>query len=115
LAGVSLWRRRHPIRSADDVAEAASTTTRRPPIVPLFVVLFFVAMAIRSADWLDADQLRTVKFVETGLLAMGLFALGTGVDVAKLRAVGGRPLALGLASWALVAAVSLAAVSLAGT
>lgn len=45
---------------------------------------------------------------------MGLVGLGSNVDLRKLRAVGGRPLALGLGSWALVAIVALGAVQLSG-
>jgi uncharacterized membrane protein YadS len=48
------------------------------------------------------------------LLGMGLVGLGSNVDLRKLKAVGGTPLVLGLASWALVALVSLAAVKLSG-
>ncbi len=83
--------------------------------LPLFIVLFLAAVALRSTGWLNTRQLADIQWWETMLLAVGLFGLGTGVDLAKLRAVGGRPLVAGLISWALVAAVSLAAVSLAGT
>ena len=58
--------------------------------------------------------LRHVKDAETILLGMGLVGLGSNVDLRKLRAVGGRPLALALCSWALVALVSLGAVKLSG-
>ncbi len=92
---------------------APVTASKRPPPLPLFVVLFLVAVAVRSAAGLSPLTLARLKNVETFLLAMGLFGLGTGVDVRKLRAVGRRPLVLGLVSWALVAAVSLAAVTLA--
>ena len=37
------------------------------------------------------------------LLAAGLFALGTGVRIAKLRKVGPRPFLLGLGSWVVIA------------
>ena len=47
--------------------------------------------------------------IEQALLTAGMFGLGCGVAFARLRRLGGRPLALGLASWALVAAVALAA------
>lgn len=92
---------------------ARRTAATRPAPLPLFVVLFLVAIAVRSAAGLSPLTLARLKNVETFLLAMGLFGLGTGVDVRTLRAVGRRPLVLGLVSWALVAAVSLAAVTLA--
>jgi uncharacterized membrane protein YadS len=53
------------------------------------------------------DDLRTV------LLGMALFALGTRVNVGRLRQIGARPLVLGLASWLLIAVVAYAGVRLA--
>jgi uncharacterized membrane protein YadS len=44
---------------------------------------------------------------------MALFALGTRVNVGRLRQLGARPLALGLASWLLIAVVAYAGVRLA--
>ena len=87
---------------------------RRPPLLPLFIVLFLVAVAIRSTGVLSTPVLGHLKDLETLLLGMGLFGLGCNVDVRRLRKVGGRPLALGLLAWVLVAAVSLVAVSVAG-
>jgi len=107
LAGVALSARRRldPQRLA---------SAKRPPLLPLFIVLFLAAVAVRSTGWLSSSTLGHLKDLETILLGMGLVGLGSNVDLRKLRAVGGRPLALGLASWALVAVVSLAAVVLVG-
>ena len=60
-----------------------------------------------TASLARIDDLRTV------LLGMALFALGTRVNVGRLRQIGARPLALGLASWVLIAAVAYAGVRLA--
>lgn len=87
---------------------------KRPPLVPLFLVLFLVAAAVRSSKVLDTTVLLRIKDVETVLLGMGLMALGSNVNLRRLRAVGGRPLVLGLLSWALIAVTSLVAVHLAG-
>ena len=110
LATIAISRR----RSAQPVAEGAA----RPPIVPLFIVLFLVAVAVRSSGVVpsahEAAVYGRVKTLETILLAMGLFGLGSNVNVRSLRRVGGRPLALGLASWALVAVVSIVAVTVVG-
>jgi uncharacterized integral membrane protein (TIGR00698 family) len=84
------------------------------PWLPLFIVLFLVAVAIRSTGVLSTASLGHLKDAETLLLGMGLFGLGCNVDVRRLRKVGGRPLALGLLAWALVAVVSLVAVAAAG-
>lgn len=88
---------------------------KRPPILPLFIVLFLVAVAFRSSGIVptssEAAVYGRVKTAETVLLAMGLLGLGSNVDLKALRRVGGRPLVLGLASWALVAVVSIVAVA----
>lgn len=107
LAGVAISARRKQGAAALDGA-------KRPPILPLFIVLFLVASAITSTFDLSQHIRSDLKNAETILLGMGLVGLGSGVDLRKLRAVGGRPLALGLGSWALVAVVSLAAVRLSG-
>ncbi|HTH07507.1 MAG TPA: putative sulfate exporter family transporter, partial [Ilumatobacteraceae bacterium] len=103
LAGIAISARRR--RGADAIEGAP-----RPPILPLFIVLFLVAVAIRSTGVLSLSTLARIKDAETILLAMGLVGLGSNVDLKKLRAVGGRPLALGLSAWVLVAVVSLVAV-----
>lgn len=103
LAGVSFaYRRRH----AND--EHAGDTASLP-LLPMFIVLFLVAVAVRTTGVISDLWLARVKNVETLLMGMGLVGLGAGVSLAKLRAVGRRPLALGLLSWLLVAVVSLAA------
>jgi uncharacterized integral membrane protein (TIGR00698 family) len=107
LAGVAVAARR---RLGDAVVAGA----KRPPVLPLFIVLFLGACALRSLGWVPVSWLDEIKQIETVLLGMGLVGLGSNVDLRKLRAVGGRPLALGLGSWALVAVVALGAVQLSG-
>ena len=101
VAGVGVWRRRQHAAVAGD--------GRRPPIVPLFVLGFLAAIALRATGWLSADALDTAKNIEQALLTAGMFGLGCGVAFGRLRRLGGRPLALGLASWAVIAVVALAA------
>lgn len=102
------------IGSRKRMGEAAVAGAKRPPILPLFIVLFLVAVVIRSTGVLPATTLGRIKDAETILLGMGLVGLGSNVDLRKLRAVGGKPLMLGLGSWALVALVSILAVQLSG-
>jgi len=87
-----------------DPVEAPSVT-----IVPLFVVGFLAAIALRATGWLSDDQLSSAKDVEQVLLTAGMFGLGAGVNFARLRRLGGRPLVLGLVSWVLVAGGALSA------
>ena len=79
--------------------------------MPLFVLGFLGMIALRATGWLSDDALAPAKDVEQALLTAGMFGLGCGVAFARLRRLGGRPLALGMASWVLVAAAALAASS----
>ncbi len=102
VAGVSLWRRRHSQASP----ASPLNSTKRPPILPLFVVGFLAMIVLNSAVDLPVEFLRQAKNVERVLLAAALVGLGAGVDVRKLRAIGPRPLILGLASWVLIATMT---------
>ncbi len=83
---------------------------KRPPIVPLFVAGFLVAMLIRSFLPLPAIVTDGADTLQTALLAMALFGLGTAVRLRTLIGTGWRALVVGLASWALIALLALGAV-----
>ncbi len=83
------------------------------PLVPPFVLAFVAAAALRSADVVPSGLLPSIAHAKVALLAVALFAFGARVELRRLFAVGARPLALGLCSWAIVAAVSYAGVRLA--
>lgn len=102
VTGVSLARRRRVSTGTID-PEWHGTT---PPIMPLFVGCFLLAIALRSIGFIPTDVLRIIKIIETLLFAGALVGLGAGVRLAKLAKVGVRPLILGLASWVLIAAIS---------
>jgi uncharacterized integral membrane protein (TIGR00698 family) len=91
---------------------AADASARRPPIVPLFVAGFLLAVLLRSFLPLPPAVLDGADAVQTVLLAAALFGLGTAVRFGTLVRTGGRALAVGLLSWALIAALALAAVHL---
>lgn len=90
----------------------ADPTAARPPLLPLFVLLFLVAVAIRSTGVMGDGLLDRLRTLEALLLGAGLMALGCGVDLRRLRRLGGRPLALGLMSWVLMSAIALGAMAL---
>jgi uncharacterized integral membrane protein (TIGR00698 family) len=104
LAWVAVSARR---RAAGGEGHAPADDAKRPPLLPLFVVLFLVAVALRTVGAVPSGWLEGIKSHETLLLGVGLVGLGSAVDLRRLRALGGRPLVLGLVSWALVAGVSL--------
>jgi uncharacterized integral membrane protein (TIGR00698 family) len=83
---------------------------KRPPIVPLFVAGFIVAMLVRSFVPLPAVVINGADTLQTALLAMALFGLGTAVRLRTLVGTGWRALAVGLLSWVLIAALALVAV-----
>ena len=85
---------------------------KRPPVIPLFVCGFIAAIAFNSAVDLPQALLADAKWVEKSLLAAALVGLGAGVDVRKLRAIGPRPLVLGLLSWATIAVLSAVGVQI---
>jgi uncharacterized integral membrane protein (TIGR00698 family) len=102
-----------PLVAGTSFAQRRKTDVPKP-ILPLFVLGFLVAMGIRSSGVLGEGTLDALEDVKTALFAAALFGLGTGVELRRLRRLGGRPLVLGLASWALVAGVAYGGVRLVG-
>jgi uncharacterized integral membrane protein (TIGR00698 family) len=94
--------------------EDAAPGTRRPPLIPLFVVAFLACATLRTTGLLPESTLATAKLLQTALLTAAMFALGAGVRLAALRRVGPRPLILALLSTVWVAGVALAGAVLAG-
>jgi uncharacterized integral membrane protein (TIGR00698 family) len=116
VAGVGLAARR-AARSAsgdDDGGAGDGAGRARVPLLPLFVVGFLVAVAVRSTGLVPAGLLEAAQLVQTVLLVAALYALGTGIRLRVLARTGGRSLVLGLVSWVLVAAVAYAGVRLLG-
>jgi uncharacterized integral membrane protein (TIGR00698 family) len=101
VAGVGAMRRRSVRRSVGGDARA-----RRTPGVPLFVVGFLAAAALRSVGAVPAAWLAGIGEGQAVLFTAALFGLGTGVQIDRLRVIGGRPLVLGLLAWVLVALVA---------
>jgi uncharacterized integral membrane protein (TIGR00698 family) len=94
-------------RSATDARLA-----KRPPIMPLFVAGFLAAVVIRTLVDVPEPVLASADVVQTALLALALFALGTAVRLRELVKTGWRALIVGLLSWLLIAVLALAAVAI---
>lgn len=88
----------------------AAKPAKRPPLVPLFIAGFLLAVAIRSFIPLPDTVLSIADTLQTALLAMALFGLGTGVRVRELVSTGWRSLLVGLSSWAFIAVLAYGAV-----
>jgi uncharacterized integral membrane protein (TIGR00698 family) len=84
-------------------------------LVPGFVILFVAAIGLASIHDFSPHTISRIDDVRTILLGMALFVLGTRVEIRRLLRIGARPLALGLTSWALIAAVAYAGVRIAWT
>jgi uncharacterized integral membrane protein (TIGR00698 family) len=108
VAGVAMNRRRRAAVATTEPTNAG----KRPPLVPLFVLGFLAMIALRSTGILSTGQVNLSQDAANLLMAAGLFALGTGVDVPKLARTGARALMLGLISWLLIATVAYVGVRL---
>ena len=112
VAGVSFARRRKLASSRAASENTTALASKLPPMVPLFVIGFLVAISLNSFLEIPQMALSNIKWIEKSLLASALVGLGAGVDARKLRSIGARPLVLGLISWLLVATLSAVGVAL---
>jgi uncharacterized integral membrane protein (TIGR00698 family) len=95
---------------------AVSLASRRPgrPPVPLFVVAFLVAIALRSSGVVPDGALDVLHSTQTIVLTAALFGIGATTRLSRLRRLGPRPLVLGALAWLLVAGIAYAGVRLTG-
>ena len=87
---------------------------RRGPLIPGFVLGFLVAVVVQTTGVLPSGALHSISTVRTVLFVCALAAIGAGVQLRALARLGGRPLLLALASWAIVAAMAYGGVLLVG-
>jgi uncharacterized integral membrane protein (TIGR00698 family) len=80
--------------------------------MPYFVLGFVALVGLNSIVAIPAAPKTAIVQVTGFLLALSLAAMGLETDIAKLRAKGLRPLALGAAAWIFIAGFSLALVKL---
>src|SRR5699024_1406392 len=97
IAGIAVFMRRRGTQPG----------AAKPPIVPLFVAGFIVAMLIRTAGFLPQDFLSAMEIAQTILLAAAMFALGVGVHIRSLFKVGAKPGVVGVVPTSMILVVSL--------
>ncbi len=90
----------------------STAQAKRPPIMPLFVAGFLAAVLIRTLIPLPELAVEIADTVQTALLAMALFGLGTAVRLKELVTTGWRALVVGMLSWLVIALLALGAVAL---
>lgn len=81
--------------------------SKRPPLIPLFVVGFLVAIAIRTASILPMPVIDTTAPIQVIFLAAAMFALGTGAKLSMVKQVGAKPLVLASVVTLVVLGISL--------
>ncbi|MEV8194544.1 MULTISPECIES: YeiH family protein [Rhodococcus] len=86
------------------------TVGRQPPLVPVFVIGFLAAVAVRSSGLLPDVVLEHAALVQSALLTTAMFGLGLGVRVGLLRSIGLRPFVLAAASTLWVVLITLVGV-----
>ena len=110
---VAVYGYRHSQNQKHEIPhEHPHTGSQRVSLLPMFIVLFLVAVSIRTTGALSSDLLTTVKHIEKTFLALALVGLGAGVNIKMLRLLGSRPIILGVCSWALVLATSVITIRL---
>jgi len=82
----------------------------RPPLLPGFIVGFLLMVVARSSGFVPQFAVDAITGVESLVFAIALVGLGAGVQINRLRRLGGAPLLLGACASLIVAGVSLAAV-----
>jgi uncharacterized integral membrane protein (TIGR00698 family) len=92
----------------------SETTGAKVPLIPYFVLGFIAVATIHNLFEINETLLDYTVLVSKLLLGAGLVALGSGVRWKAIRAIGPRPMAMGMVAWIIVAGVALAAVKVTG-
>lgn len=88
-------------------AQSPPPATKRPPIVPLFVLGFLLMAGLRTFGLLPDFAVSGLGWIQTVCLAMAMFALGRGVQWRSLRNLGAGPIGLAATTTLIVAVIGL--------
>jgi uncharacterized integral membrane protein (TIGR00698 family) len=84
------------------------------PLIPFFVLGFIAVAVLNNVVDINDGLHDSIVLLSKLMLGAGLVALGSGVRWKSIRAIGPRPMAMGMVAWVLVAGVALAAVKITG-
>lgn len=84
------------------------------PLIPFFVLGFIAVAILNNAIEIPTRVHSDLVLTSKLLLGAGLVALGSGVRWKAIRAIGPRPMAMGMVAWLVVGGVALAAVRITG-
>lgn len=80
--------------------------------IPWFILLFVAAMAMNTYFPMNETLLGGISMFSHRALSATLFLIGTGLSVKAIRAVGAKPVILGVVLWIAISVVSLSAIML---
>lgn len=84
------------------------------PWIPLFVIGFIAVAVVHNIFTIAPNINQSVVTLSKVLIGSGLVALGSNVRWKSIRAIGMKPMAMGMCAWVIVAGVSLLAVQISG-
>ena len=84
------------------------------PLIPFFVLGFIAVATLNNLVDINDGLHDSIVLLSKLMLGAGLVALGSGVRWKAIRAIGPRPMAMGMLAWVIVAGVALAAVKVTG-
>jgi uncharacterized membrane protein YadS len=88
--------------------------TAKVPLIPYFVLGFIAVATLNNLVDINEALHDFIVLLSKVMLGAGLVALGSGVRWKAIRAIGPRPMAMGMLAWVIVAGVALAAVKITG-
>jgi len=89
-------------------------TSAKVPLIPFFVLGFIAVAAVQNTVEIPSSLHDYIVLGSKILLGAGLVALGSSVRWKAIRAIGPRPMLMGLIAWIIVGGVALAAVRITG-
>ncbi|PJK08962.1 putative sulfate exporter family transporter [Lysobacteraceae bacterium NML08-0793] len=93
-------------------ARAGGKVAHRPPLLPLFLLVFVALVVVNSLGWIPAQAQAAAGSASQWALVISIAALGVKTSFEKILALGWRPLALMVGETLFVALFMLLAVSL---
>ncbi len=88
-------------------AQAESTESKRPPLLPVFVVAFLVFAALNSVGAIPTSVAETMASVSKWALLMSIAAVGMKTSLKRILDVGGQAIALIIAETVCIAMLVL--------
>ena len=90
----------------------ACTGTKKPPLLPLFMVAFIVIMLVNSAGFIPAQVTESLNIISRWALVIAVAALGVQTSVREVIGVGVKPLMTLTAQTAFLAIFALVGIGL---